>query len=674
MKKVININFQGQVIAIEEAAYEVLKQYIDTLQDYFSREEGGDEIVNDIECRIAELFGNRLKHGIPCITDEDVNAIIANIGWPRDFDANYEETVKPEAEAEQGGYRAAGDRHAAATEPPRRLHRNSSDQIIGGVCSGLAHYFKVDPVWVRILFVLFFGLLFWVYIILWIVLKSMPLESNVTKRFYRNPGDRVLGGVCGGLAAYFKIDSWIPRVLFLLPMVLNVVGMVSFFPLNRLFEHVDFNWNINTSMALIYVVLWIIIPEAKTVKQKLEMMGEEEYIQSIRNRVNDNTSGVKNRADAVNPATPTVEGTPPEPPVDPSHPVDPPQVPYTSHAYRSSHASQSVDPPYPAEPRAATSSQPARSGCLNGLVVLLKIVFFTFVGIVALVLLSIFIGFLFAGARLMPLKSLFIDPGYESQLLVVSLCLLVLVPVVSIITWIIRRAMKAKSRPVIGIVAAVLWIGGLTTSGLLATRVANKFNVESSSETSVAIAPVTATKMYVEMLPYTDDYAEFKSAFRFGPRSNLDWYNGFDGWFALPYSTINEDSLLFNTINLQIRNSNDSLFHVRTIAASYGRNLRSAKSDIQQFSYPVLQNDSVLFLPEFFSVPIEQGFRKQSVTVEIAVPAGKSVEVSDALSHYKNNDPPAVVRKRIRNFSRTYIPGDSSIMEQPTITLTSDTI
>ncbi len=80
MKKVININFQGQVIAIEETAYEILRRYIESLQRYFSQEEGGDEIVNDIECRIAELFGNRLKHGINCITDEDVEAVISSIG------------------------------------------------------------------------------------------------------------------------------------------------------------------------------------------------------------------------------------------------------------------------------------------------------------------------------------------------------------------------------------------------------------------------------------------------------------------------------------------------------------------------------------------------------------------------------------------------------------------
>ena len=72
MKKVININFQGQVIAIEETAFEILSQYIDNLKAYFSREECGDEIVNDIENRIAELFGNRLKLGFNCITDEYV--------------------------------------------------------------------------------------------------------------------------------------------------------------------------------------------------------------------------------------------------------------------------------------------------------------------------------------------------------------------------------------------------------------------------------------------------------------------------------------------------------------------------------------------------------------------------------------------------------------------------
>src|ERR1700712_4835781 len=86
MKKIININFQGRVIPIEESAYETLKQYVDSLRKYFANEEGRDEIVNDIESRIAELFSERLKRGSACIADEDINAVISSIGRPQDFD------------------------------------------------------------------------------------------------------------------------------------------------------------------------------------------------------------------------------------------------------------------------------------------------------------------------------------------------------------------------------------------------------------------------------------------------------------------------------------------------------------------------------------------------------------------------------------------------------------
>jgi len=666
MKKVININFQGQVIAIEETAYEILNQYIESLKRYFSREEDGDEIVNDIECRIAELFGNRLKHGISCITDEDVQSIITSIGKPEDFDTDYEETPKMGPDRSQAAPAGGSDEKTQPkTEEHRSLYRNANDRIIGGVCSGLAHYFKTDPVWLRIIFVLLFGFLFWVYIVLWIVLKPKALDTNVTKRLYRNPNDRFLAGICGGMAAFFKIDSWIPRVLFLLPLLLNVMGMISFFPLNHLFGDVDFSWNVNMSMVVVYVVLWIIIPEAKTVKQKLEMMGEEEYIRSIRERVNDNVASARNRTESQGPAVSqrpavssntaakaapyaamdtqskeewvsmegvTVEGMPPVPPAAPSRVTNPP------------------------------SSE--RPGCVNGLIILLKIIFFSIVSIFALVLVGLFIGFMVAGAQLMPLKALFIDPGQETQLLIASLVLIILIPVVTIVIWIIRRVMKAKSRPMIGIIATVLWFVGFALAGVLATSVAEKYKVESSGEKTITLAPVTSEKMYVEMEPYNEDYAEFKAGFGIG--IDID---------ELPYTTVNADSLLFRDIHLQIRQSDDSLFHVRTIAASRGLDLRSAKAAIGQFSYPVVQRDSLLVLPEFLSVPVSQGYREQSITVKISVPAGKTVEVNDALSEYKNNQPPSVVRKRIRRYSRTYTPGEVSTPgEDSEHTATSDSI
>jgi phage shock protein PspC (stress-responsive transcriptional regulator) len=640
MKKVININFQGQVIAIEETAYEILNRYIDSLQSYFSKEEGGDEIVNDIECRIAELFGNRLRHGISCITDEDVEAIIASIGRPQEFDSDYAEQTGSESTPHDEQQASSGAEPYPEGSGRQSLYRNANDQIIGGVCSGLAHYFKTDPVWIRILFVLFFGVLFWVYIVLWIVLKPKPLETNVTKRLYRNPNDRFIGGVCGGIAAYFRIDSWIPRVLFLLPLLLNMIGMISIFPLDRLFDDVDFNWNFNMSMVLVYIVLWAIIPEAKTVKQKLEMMGEEEYIRSIREKVNDNVSSTRNRA-----KNEKTSGTADQENVSGFEATD-------DSRRRVSAEEMPPEPPVTGRRTGAVASS-ERSGCLNALIILIKIVFFSFVGLFLLVITGLFVTLLVTGTHLSPLKSLFIDPGYETTLLYVTLGLILLVPVIALIVWIVRRAMKARTRPVIGIVAALLWIAGLVLGSVLSVRIADKFSVESSGEQIVSVTPVTSSRMYVDMLPYTEDYTKFRAGY--GPDAEaID---------DLPYLTINEDSLLMDNVNLQIGKSSDSLLHVKVIFATRGKDLRTAKRDLDGFSYEIIQRDSLILIPEFLAVPVEQGFRNQSVTVEISVPAGKSVEVSEALDEYKNNRPPSVVRKRIMKHTRhsVYQPVDISV-------------
>src|SRR2546430_756427 len=221
MKKVININFQGRVIPIEETAYEILQQYIVSLRKYFANEEGRDEIINDIEGRIAELFSDRLKKGATCITDEDVNAVIASMGRPEDFD-KAEETIS--GSRQQSSYQQSQTRHTYTPVGRGRLYRNADDKIIAGVCSGLANYLGIDPVIVRILFVLFFGALFWVYIVLWIIVPSQSAQSNITKRLYRSADDRVIAGVCGGLAAYFNISTWITRLIFALTLIIGLLS------------------------------------------------------------------------------------------------------------------------------------------------------------------------------------------------------------------------------------------------------------------------------------------------------------------------------------------------------------------------------------------------------------------------------------------------------------------
>jgi phage shock protein PspC (stress-responsive transcriptional regulator) len=161
MKKIININFHSRVIPIEETAYEILQQYIDSLRRYFAYEDGRDEIISDIENRFSELFAEKLKKGAPCITDEDVNAIITSMGRPEEFEGEETGTAAAPGAATGNGPApgaAAGSSQQGygpyTAEEPRRLYRAANDKVLGGVCAGLANYLRLDPAVVRILFVL----------------------------------------------------------------------------------------------------------------------------------------------------------------------------------------------------------------------------------------------------------------------------------------------------------------------------------------------------------------------------------------------------------------------------------------------------------------------------------------------------------------------------------------
>ena len=154
MKKVININFQGRILPIEEASYETLKQYIESLRQYFDAEEGRDEIINDIECRIAELCDDRLKKGAVCITEDDMRLIIESIGRPADFEAQDGFEASASASSSNANQEQFSDN---GNDPQRRLYRDEKNKVIGGVCAGIANYLKLDPLLVRVLWVLLFG-------------------------------------------------------------------------------------------------------------------------------------------------------------------------------------------------------------------------------------------------------------------------------------------------------------------------------------------------------------------------------------------------------------------------------------------------------------------------------------------------------------------------------------
>src|SRR5215211_3022813 len=223
MKKIININLSGRVIPIEDSAYESLQRYIESLRRYFAHEEGRDEIINDIESRVAELMDDKVRKGAAAITDADIEEIIGSMGRVEDF----EQVGAADSTGIGSGSSATAN---ARVEPERargRMYRDTSDKLLGGVCSGIANYMNVDPAIVRLLFAIItfggFGMGILIYILLWIILPVRDLDTYVGKRLFRNPDDRVIGGVAGGLAAYFhRYNAWTIRLIFAAPLILNI--------------------------------------------------------------------------------------------------------------------------------------------------------------------------------------------------------------------------------------------------------------------------------------------------------------------------------------------------------------------------------------------------------------------------------------------------------------------
>ena len=188
MTEVEKVSIGGYAFTLEVEAYAIVKQYLDELEAYYSQREGGSEIMEGIEERMAELLYEKCADD--CVASvAEINDIIATLGKPSAIESDADPELKKET--------VPGD-----------------------------------------------------------------TRREGKKRLYRDPTGKMLGGVCSGLAAYFKIDVVIVRIIFI---GLTVLGMV-----------VSHNhWHVYSSLGpfvvLTYLALWIAMPEAKTVKQRWEM-------------------------------------------------------------------------------------------------------------------------------------------------------------------------------------------------------------------------------------------------------------------------------------------------------------------------------------------------------------------------------------------------------------------
>lgn len=174
MNKIFNINLGGYPFTIDDDAYHSLDKYLSTIKRHFANSEGCEDIIADIEIRIAELFNEELK-GQPIVGQREVDKVIKVMGTPEEFGATEEEHVNNKGQKNH----AHGESKKYATG--KRLFRDPDEKVIGGVCSGLSSYFGIDePVWLRILFVFTFfaGVGIMLYVVLWIAIPEAKSSGD----------------------------------------------------------------------------------------------------------------------------------------------------------------------------------------------------------------------------------------------------------------------------------------------------------------------------------------------------------------------------------------------------------------------------------------------------------------------------------------------------------------
>lgn len=206
MKKTLTVNLGGAVYHIDEDAYRLLDDYLNNLRLHFRKQEGAEEIVNDMENRIAELFSEKITASKQVITIVDVEEVIARMGTPEDFGESNESTDSSKAKEGET--------------------------------------------------------------------KQTYYRTTAKRRCFRDPDNKMLGGVAAGLAAYFGWDPTIMRIVMIVLIFLPYCPMI-----------------------LMYLACWIFIPEARTAAEKLSMRGEAVTVENIGKTV---TDGFERVADGVN--------------------------------------------------------------------------------------------------------------------------------------------------------------------------------------------------------------------------------------------------------------------------------------------------------------------------------------------------------------------------------------
>ena len=488
MKKTVNINLGGIIFHIDEDAFEQLKAYLSRIKAHYNEEEGCEEIASDIEARIAELLQEK---SIQIISTSDVDTIISTMGEPERYEED-EETTEEDTES-----------HYTNKKTKKRIYRDKDNEVVGGVCSGIAAYFDIDPVIIRLL--------------------------------------ALIGMFAGG-------------------------GI------------------------LVYLILWAIIPEAKTTAQKLQMKGEKVNAENIKKTIQKEFDSLKSTVENLD-----TEGQ---------------------------------------KNKARNIFKKIISFFLNIIGYIFKFIG-KFIGIILLImgvsLCFMIVANLFGtstnfiqinGNNIHPLNlnqyfPLLFNGTKLSGLSIIGMVLFIGIPVIQIIWLAIRILFSVpKQSTTTRTIMASFWTLGVIILFYVGSTTASHFQSESYNSRTIEIESSSDT-LNIDLID--NDY--------FNTHQRSTSYH-FDEEL---------ESLLTTDVSLDIKKSKSDKFELKIKKIADGESQKQAKINAGQIDYDYFIEENNLSFNNYFAIAKGEAFRFQAVELVLYVPEGKTVYLDNSVKYFTSN-------------------------------------
>jgi hypothetical protein len=234
---------------------------------------------------------------------------------------------------------------------------------------------------------------------------------------------------------------------------------------------------------------------------------------------------------------------------------------------------------------------------------------------------------LFGSVPLMSVKEFLLEGFWQNSLAWLTVILFLAVPIISMITWLVRRIMGVRSKNhYLGYVFGSLWFIGIMSAALLTGSIIRSFKSRSFVEENVALTQPSTGKLFLDVTTQNYNYHYYSN----------DW--GFDWDNEWPLFGANLDSIMLNIVRIDVVKSLDDNFHISKVRFSRGKDPIVAINIAAKINFPISQNDSIVYLPKGFSISKNERWRNQQVLLVLQVPVGKRFMLDKNASRYDHFD------------------------------------